>query len=205
MLNSSKTQWLNIQQNNDEWLGLRAGKITGSMFGTVMANYGKAFGEPAKKYAEKLAVERATGKPIETFKNEYMDRGHELEPVARELYELETFEDVTDGGMFVNGNIGVSPDGFASDGLIEIKSVIFNIQFERIKKGGMDLKYKWQVQGALWVSGLPWCDFVSFCPEMPESKRLYIYRVFPEVEAFKMLDERISEFEKLVQKNFKLL
>ena len=41
-----------IEQNSDDWFALRAGKITASKLGVVMANQGKAFGEPAKKYAQ---------------------------------------------------------------------------------------------------------------------------------------------------------
>ena len=31
--------WLDIQQNTDEWLDLRIGKVTGSSIGKVMAYY----------------------------------------------------------------------------------------------------------------------------------------------------------------------
>ena len=50
-----------IEQNTDEWLQLRIGKITASNFGTVMANYGKAFGNPAKDYAMRIAIESQSG------------------------------------------------------------------------------------------------------------------------------------------------
>ena len=38
----------NVDQNTDAWFDLRLVKITSSNFGTIMANDGKAFGEPAK-------------------------------------------------------------------------------------------------------------------------------------------------------------
>ena len=37
---------------------MRAGRLTSSKLGTVMANLGKAFGEPAKKYAVDIAIEQ---------------------------------------------------------------------------------------------------------------------------------------------------
>ncbi len=54
--------WHNVEQNTDEpcpwcgktWMELRAGKVTGSAIPKIMANYGKAFGEPAKKYATNI-------------------------------------------------------------------------------------------------------------------------------------------------------
>ena len=53
-----------VEQNTDEWFALRAGMLTGSGFGKIMANYGKAFGDPAKKYAANIAIEQITGTPI---------------------------------------------------------------------------------------------------------------------------------------------
>lgn len=66
-----------------------------------MANNGKAFGEPAKRYAQKIALERVTGKrEEESYSNANMERGNDLEPLARELYSQETMTDVENGGFF---------------------------------------------------------------------------------------------------------
>lgn len=63
-----------------------------------MANNGKAFGEPAKRYAQKIALERVTGKrEEESYTNENMQRGNDLEPLARVLYSQETMSDVDNG------------------------------------------------------------------------------------------------------------
>jgi len=201
------TSFVDVQQNSPEWFDLRLGKITGSKFGTVMANYGKAFGNPALEYADMLALERAKGERIdEGFSNQWMDRGHELEPVARREYELFTFDDVTNGGIFISGDYAVSPDGcVGDDGLIEIKCVKYTTHMDRLRKGGIDLKYKWQIQGALWLTDTSWCDFISYCPEMTEAKQLYICRVYPDPEMFEQLEERLHEFNLLVTKTQKLL
>ncbi len=79
--------FLDVEQNTDAWFGPRLGKATASYFGCFMANDGKAFGEPAKRYALQLALERMTGKRAEfSFSNEHMERGHEQEGDARDLY-----------------------------------------------------------------------------------------------------------------------
>ena len=129
-------EFIDVQQNTDDWFSLRAGKLTSSKLGVVMANYGKSFGEPAKKYAVNIAIEQITGEPIpSTYTNEHMQRGHEQEPLARMLYEEEYFCDVTNGGFFGSKFIGCSPDGLVSDsGLIEIKSVIGSVHFANIKR-----------------------------------------------------------------------
>ena len=101
-----------VEQNTDEWLDMRIGKLTGSGCSKIMANYGKAFGEPAKKAAVQVAVEQLTGKRSisSCYSNEHMERGHEQEPIARALYEDKYFIDVTNGGFFDCGNTGCSPD-----------------------------------------------------------------------------------------------
>jgi len=44
-------QWHDVQQGTEEWQQLRCGKATASNFGTFMANDGKAFEDPARRYA----------------------------------------------------------------------------------------------------------------------------------------------------------
>lgn len=195
--------WHDIDQNSDEWLALRCGKITGSALGKIMANEGKAFGDPAKDYALQLALERINGCPTEGgFSNAHTERGHEQEPIARMLYEDTYFADVTKGGFFDLGNIGCSPDGLVGDnGLIEIKSVIAKVHYANVKRGENDPAYKWQFIGNLMFTGREWIDFVSYCSEYPAGKQLFVYRTWRKDcdELFARLDARLVEFEKLVQ------
>jgi hypothetical protein len=195
--------WVNIQQNTDEWLSLRAGKVGGSSIGKIMANYGKPFGDPAKRLAINLAIEQLTGEPIlSSFSNGHTDRGHEQEPIARALYEEEYFCDVSNGGFYDNGSIGISPDGLVYDeGIIEIKSVIASVQFDTIKRDKIDPKYKWQCILNLWQSGREWIDYVSFCAEFPEGKRLFVKRLTwqESVNEYRMVHVRLGQFFKLVE------
>jgi len=200
--------WVDVIQNSERWYELRTGKITMSHGGEVMANDGKAFGNPAKEYAEKVALEQVTGERDETgsFKNSYMDRGNELEPTARDLYEIETFSKVTNGGFHYLDDLGDSPDGRVGEkGCIEIKCVIPKTHWKRLKKGGYDLSYKWQIQGHLWIGNCDWCDFVQYCPEMPPSKRLYVYRVERDEEMIQAMKVRFDLFRKEVAENVKIL
>lgn len=191
-----------VEQNTPEWLQLRAGKITMSELHKIMANYGKAFGEPAKKYALDIAIEQITGLPVGSgYQNEFMDKGHEFEPIARQLYEAETFQTVLPGGFFCNDKIGYSPDGLPGDGLVEIKSSITPwAHFERIRKQAVDSAYKWQVIGALRYTGKPWLDFVSYCPHFPEEKKLFIKRLTFDMfrTEFEQIDQRVEQFLKLI-------
>lgn len=191
-----------VQQNTEEWNLLRSGRITSSKLGCVMANYGKAFGDPAKKYAVQIAVERLTGKPSEYgYSNDHMERGHQQEPIARMLYEQEMFCTVTNGGFFEVGDIGCSPDGLVgNDGLVEIKSVIPSVHFANIKRQSFDSAYRWQLVGNMKFTNRIWIDFVSYCATFPEDKRLYIYRLNASdyKEEFRMIDSRLKFFKKLI-------
>lgn len=195
-------QWHDVAQNTEDWSALRCGKVTASNFGTFMANYGKAFGDPAKKYAVQIALERATGNKAENeYSNGHMERGHLLEPVARALYEQTYFVDVSNGGFFDCGDHGDSPDGLvSSDGVIEIKSVTPAVHFNTLTRGQHDPAYTWQLVGHLDCTGRDWVDFVSFCPEFPEDKQLIVYRVDRDQmqQELKMLAERRAEFIELV-------
>ena len=203
-------QWHDIDQNTEEWLDLRPGKLTGSAVGKVMANYGKAFGDPAKKLASIIACEQVTGRrnQIESYSNDHTERGHMQEPLARKLYEDTYFVDVTNGGFYDLGNLGFSPDGRVShDGLIEIKSVIIPVHCATIKRGDIDPAYKWQACFNLAYSDREWIDFVSYCDDFPIETRLFVKRVTRDdiAEEVKMMDQRISEFFELVESEKRII
>lgn len=196
-------EFIDVDHNTEEWELLRAGKITCSALGCVMANYGKAFGDPAKKYAVSIALGQITGKPMpQGFSNEHMERGHEDEHLARMAYEAETFCKVKKGGFFYCDDFGSSPDGLVGDdGAIEIKCAIPSIHYERIRKQSYDSAYKWQLVGNMMIPGRKWIDFVSFCPEFPPDKRLYIVklRACNFKEEFDMVRIRVNEFRRLIK------
>lgn len=195
--------FIDVKQNSEEWEALRVGKVTASNFSTFMANLGKDFGEPAKRYALQIALERITGNKAEhSFSNEHMERGHEQEPIARALYEADNFVTVTNGGFFDCGDFGDSPDGLVGDdGGIEIKSVIASTHYATLQRGAMDPAYKWQIVGHLDCTGRDWFDFVSYCSDFPESKQLLTYRITRQsmAEEIEQLRQRRADFIGLVE------
>ena len=201
--------WLDIQQNTEEWEALRLGKATSSQFAVIMANEGKAFGEPAKKYAQKIALEIVTFQKDETesFSNQWMERGHELEEEAVRLYEQRQLIKTTNGGFNVSGcgRFGDSPDANFGQGNQEVKTVGANAQWDRIKKGGIDPKYKWQITGHIWLGQKDWCDFIQYCPSFPEEHQLYVFRVERDEDMIERLKARLEDFWKLVEENVLLI
>ncbi len=185
---------IHVEQNSEEWFELRRGKITSSNFATIMANYGKAFGNPAIQYAQRVAIEGKTNVTIETFQNEWMEKGIELEQDAREAYQMTTFTDVLPGGFCELGRFGSSSDGLTGKGLIEIKCPKYSTHFDSLVKGGYDSKYQWQLRGQMWIYDKPWADFVSYCPDFPLNKQLYIFRVERDKEQEDYMIARLNSF-----------
>lgn len=191
-----------ILQNTDEWASMRLGLATASMFATFMANDPKAFGDPARRYALQLALERETGRKAEGFTNEHMERGHEQEPIARMLYEEERFVTVANGGFFDCGEYGDSPDGLVGDdGVIEIKSVIAPTHYATLQRGSFDPAYRWQIVGHLDCTGRDWVDWISYCADFPEESQLIVHRIHRKdvTDELERLQARRSEFLRLVK------
>ena len=200
-------KFYDIKQNTEEWLDLRAGKVTSSKMATIMAKFGKEFGDPAKAYAQHIALERVLGERVETnsYKSSAMQRGHDLEDDARDAYEMQKFADVKNGGFWADDKKGDSPDGLIKNGVIEIKSVEPTAHWKRLKKGGFDTAYQWQIHFHIWCTDSQFCDFISYCPEFPEEKQLYIHRVERDEDAIMKMKIRIAQFEQLVEENIILL
>ena len=175
-----KGKFYDVDQNSDDWFKMRSGKLTSSKLSVVMANHGGGFTASAKRYACNIAIEQITGMPIlNGYTNSHMKRGHEQEPIARDLYEKVFFCAVTNGGFFDAGFIGCSPDGLVDkDGAIEIKSVIPSTHYDTIVRGTYDPCYKWQLLSNLKYSGRKWIDFVSFCADFPIDKQLFVHRIY---------------------------
>jgi putative phage-type endonuclease len=183
-----------LTQGSPEWLALRAGKFTGSRFADLMATTKSGPSASRANLLTTLALERLTGTPEETFVNDAMRRGTELEPLARGAYEAQTGELVETVAFIVHRTLpfcGVSPDGLlGADGMLEIKCPASQAKhLAALRNGAHAAEYKWQVAGQLWVAGRQWCDVTSFDPRFPEGLQLAITRV-PRDEA------AIAELEK---------
>lgn len=202
-------EFFDIEQNTDEWLAMRSGLITSSSLSKIMANEGKAFGDPAKAYAVQICVERLIGRPLSGgYSNEHTERGHEQEPLARMEYEGQTFTEVSNGGFYRLGDVGASPDGLVySDGMIEIKSVIPSVHFTNVKRQSYDPTYKWQLFGNLKISGRDWIDFTSYCADFPEGQKIYICRLYAKFcqDEFKRIDARLDAFRALIDETAKTI
>lgn len=170
-------------QRTEAWFQQRVGKLTASRFADVMnVIKGGAPGANRKNLITLLAIERLTGSTVDTFQNDAMRRGTELEPEARAAYEAHTGELVEEVGFVPHPElpyVGVSPDGLlGSDGLVELKCPASQHKhLSALLSNEHATEYRWQLQGQLWVTGRQWVDAVSYDPRFPEHLRLAIVRV----------------------------
>ncbi|MCB1281500.1 MAG: YqaJ viral recombinase family protein [Salinibacterium sp.] len=152
-----------VAQGGDAWKALRAGIPTTSNFAAIMAN-----GAGRKTYMLKLAGEIITGEPAESYTNAAMERGHEMEPEARRLYEFLNDTEVRQVGFITNGPKGCSPDGLIGDaGMYEAKSKAPHILIDTLLKDEFPKEHRAQCQGALWVCERDWIDIHCHWPGMP--------------------------------------
>lgn len=150
-----------------------------------------------------LVVERMTGEPLEGPKGFALQWGTDVEPMAREAYELDTGFCVVESEFIHHPGLsfaGCSPDGLVGeDGGIEMKCPKDpRVHLQRFFDGVPE-EYIPQVQGCMWVTGRKWWDFVSFDPRMPASHQLFIKRVERDEEFIAKLESAVISAEKEVQ------
>lgn len=156
-------------QNSGEWLEARRGLPTASMFATIMAK-GKDGGASLtrRKYLYKLAGEILTGEVQDGYSNAHMERGHEMEPDARNMYAMMTDASPELVGFIRNGAKGASPDSLVgANGLLEIKTKLPDLLIDVLIKGEFPAEHRAQCQGALWVAEREWIDIAVYWPKLP--------------------------------------
>lgn len=182
------------EQHSEAWHEARIGRITGTRFKNLMSK------ESTASYQDLLtdiACEIITGRAEDNYVSPAMEKGIETEPEARKEYENSFDTEIRQVGFVIpdEGNkyhdwIGVSPDGLTHDnGMIEIKCPLMKTHFEYIEGGKLPSEYRYQVQGQLFVTGLEYCDFVSYC----EGMKLFVVRVFPDVELFAEFEQKLDK------------
>ena len=195
-----------IEQLSAEWFAQRLGKVTASRVSDVMAKAKSGPAASRKNYLMQLLCERLTGKREEGYTNAAMQRGIDLEPLARSAYEIHTGNVVMEAEFCIHPDFpdtGASPDGFVGlDGLIEIKCPNTAQHVACLRSGEPDSKYWWQMQHQMWCTGRDWCDFVSFDDRMPEPLQLFVARGMRDEQAIATMADEVLEFlgelEKLV-------
>lgn len=150
-----------IKQGTDEWHELRSGKMTASKATAIGTN-----GTGLKTYVLEIVSKMYSNAEREDFTTKDTERGHELEPVARDMYEFETGNTVEEVGFIEHNEYsGCSPDGLiGEDGGLEIKCINDPKFFKAYVEKKVDSTHMWQMQMCMLVTGRKWWDYVIFNP-----------------------------------------
>lgn len=159
-----------LKQGSDEWKEFRHGKIGGSTAGKIMTKLDK----PVTECAEFYQILAENMEDFDPFTNDYisfdMQRGNELEPLAREEYERIYDVKVEQFGWIEQDNnwIGISPDGWMPElkKAIEIKCPAANTHVKyMLNKNEFFEDYVWQIVHNFLVLEIDSIDCISYRPE----------------------------------------
>jgi putative phage-type endonuclease len=172
-----------IEQRTEAWDKIRLGKVTASCISDVMAKTKSGYSASRKNYMMKLLCERLTGRRADTYVNDAMQRGIDLEAVARSAYEVDQGVMVAEVGFVLHPTIpmsGASPDGLVgADGLVEIKCPNTATHVEFLRTGEIDSGYKLQMLWQLECAGRSYCDFVSYDDRLCDALQYKCVRYTP--------------------------
>ncbi len=160
-----------VVQGSPEWKAERAGKISASRFDLILTSKGaRTSGVTRTKYLHQLAGERMSGEPEDSYSNEWMTRGTELEPIARMYFEEQNGLLVQQVGIVYSDSrkvISCSPDGIVLDTTgYESKCPKLSTHIGYLDTGKLPSDYKQQVQGSMMVTGFSQWYFYSYHPQM---------------------------------------
>jgi len=166
---------LDHPQRSPEWFAARAGRLTGSVAGDILAKL-KSGGEPAARrdLRLQLAIERLTGQPAQPFDfvSADMQRGIDLEPEALQRIESLTGMMIRQTGFIVRDDLAV---GCSLDGdcgrlktIVEVKCPKTFTHVNYLMEKRLPPAYVAQVTHNLWVTGAKACLFASYDPRLPK-------------------------------------
>lgn len=189
---------INAEQGTEEWLKARLGCPSGSGFSKLIRADGKP-SSSAETYINELIAQKVTGEIPETYENEWMIRGRQLEPDAKAFLEFERGFSITDAGFIKHSEYecGISPDGLVNaDGAVEIKCPAPSTHIKYLRDGKLPSIYKPQVMGYMFVMPkVKWVDFLSYHPSLPP----FLIRVERDEEYIKLLADQVIKACKIIE------
>ena len=192
------------EQNSPEWHTARCGLLTASV-AHVPFLAGKSKDKESTQRRDlrtQLALERIVGVSCAAeFSNSDTERGKALEAEALAAYEARTGVLLSRVGFVSRDDL---PIGCSPDGAVLVRGRVVADEAGTIYgpaddafDGGVDAKcprpanhlaylrdpaslvaaYEAQIRHTLWITGAPWWDLASFCPQFPPASRLLVMRI----------------------------
>lgn len=191
----------NMLQHSPEWYRIREAKITSTRIKSVIAAKGDQ-----QKMINRLIAEEISGMSDESdYVSDDMQRGIDMEPLARKAYTELTGREIIEVGFLQSERwnmLGVSADGLVgSDGSVEIKCPATHTHVGYIRDNRVPKEYDHQTLSHFLVhEDLEWLDFISYDPRFT-IRPLFIKRITrtemaEAIEiASKVLDKFFADYE----------
>lgn len=193
-----------VDQTGEVWHKWRSQGIGGSDAAVIML--GKDF--PFQETVQSLWATRTGRVPPKVIDNKFTERGNQLEPVARELFNRRTGL-YTEPMCFENGSypfVKASLDGMTMDGnvIVEIKCPTNRHQHHLDIKNQEQFKeqapiYFTQMQHQFLATGAAVGYFVSYNPDFAMDKQIHIIEVLPDFAFIETLLRRLQNFWRCVE------
>ena len=204
---SSDVLLVDCPQRTPEWWTARIGRVTSSRVGDVFTkprSKTETESKTRRDYKVSIALEQITGKPAEDmdqWKSPWVARGVGREAEAKAAYEAYTARAVWTPGFLSHRTVqtGCSVDGVVGDfaRVLELKVPKPAVHLEYLRAGRVPDDYEHQVLMHFAISGAPFVDFVSYCPDMPAALQLFVLEVpRPPVEAMTAFSGAVDRFLK---------
>jgi len=195
-----------IEQYSTEWFSQRMGKLTSSTIYNLMTepklkSEAGQLSVSTKEYLTSKLAERLTGVQRE-FTSNATNHGLELENEAIRFYEGKTGNKVNPSGYIekISGLYGGTPDGLIEGGgIIQVKcpyqysNHINNGIIEGQEYFKKNYKqYYWQCQSDMIVTESEFCDFVSYCPQIADNLKMFIFRIEANITDMELLLSKVA-------------
>lgn len=173
---------IDCEQRSPEWFAARLGRLTGSCAADMMAKIKSGEAAGRRNLRVKLALERITGKSLDSdFHSVDMQNGIDREAQALSIYEARSDEILEPVGFLSCEGImaGCSLDSFVcgGQGIVEAKCCKPATHLSYLRSKTIPAEYYWQCLHNIWVSGVRWCDFISYQPDFPEKTQYLCVRL----------------------------
>ena len=191
----------NIEQCSPGWFELRHLKLTAS-HATAIGNCGKGLDTYSYSIVKDY-IKYKRGIESERYTNKDIERGNELEPIARSAYEFETGATIREVGFIEYSDfVGCSPDGLICKndkiiGGVEFKALNDDKHLDLIIDFKPDSGHIWQCMMSMLITGAEWWDY---CPYNPNyNKSLIRHRVHPDKYKFDQLRQGFEKGTEMIK------
>jgi len=184
-----------MEQRTEQWFEQRRGRFTASRISELMGKTG--LNKTGETYVFDMACDIVFGWGGDTFTSFDMQRGIELEPIARDKFaELNPDKIVQEVGFYTFGeDAGASPDGLVDfNSCLEIKCPKPLKLFGLIKDGinGIDSNYIDQMQLQMLCTDTDLCYFFNF-GYYNDREIFHTIEVLRDEKRIELMKERIEQ------------